>query len=272
MGVTEAVAVDINSELYGLGIYHAKQKIQRMGFSLGNISYQESPIKRLMVLKAICREEADADIPMVDLHLTGSNPIKNLPSMYQSNDFLSRFLWVFQHMAYETTAILDNLHHFFTPMDAPNEFVEWIAAWFGLNLEHLGNEDTARFLLQNAVPLYRWRGTKKGLQAMLKIITGIEPIIEENSMPYGPYAIVGDGVEAHVLDRMTARNYFTVFFQVAEQHFSPQIRARIQDVIKTEKPAHTQCFLCYQVPEKPVRKTTVILADTMALGNDGMAI
>ena len=266
------MTTDLNTELYGLGIYQAKRKIELLGLKIGEIQYSESPIRRLTVLKARQRKSKNSSVPVVDLQLSGINPIKHLPSIYQNNDFLNKFLWVFQHLSYEITAVLDNLHLFLTPMEAPSDFVEWIATWFGLNIENLGDENSARLLLQNAVLLYRWRGTSKGLRAILKIVTGVEPEIFENSMPYGPYVISGGAVEGHVLNKLTANSYFTVYFPVEEHQFTPHIRARIVQIMKTEKPAHTQSYITYKIAEKAVRKSTVILDDTMLGGGDGMSI
>lgn len=263
---------DLAAELRGLSVYEAKRKISLLGHRVGELNYVESPVRRLTVLAAKSRPVSGSEIAAVDLTLSGTNPIKYLPGIYQGNEFLTRFLWVFQHLAYDTTAILDNLHRYFTPVDAPREFVEWIARWFGLNLDHLGADDASVILLQNAVPLYRWRGTARGLKALLKILTGVEPEIYENQMPYGPYVISGTDVTAHVLDPLTAKCSFTVHFPVEEQSFSTSLRAQVSQVLKSEKPAHAQCFVTYKAPDREPRKTMVVTDSSQLPGLDGMML
>ncbi len=261
-----AAASDLD-QYVGLNVFDALKRIEASGLSLGELSYVDSNVRRLTVLDI---EPKAKDSPCVDLTVAGLNPVRYLPSLYNSNDFLKRMLMVFQHVSYGTTTIMDNQYRYFTPMEAPMEFVRWMASWFGVSLDTAENDESTRLLVQYAVPLFRRRGTASGLRTILKIVTGIEPQILENTMPYGPYVISGSAIDAHVLDERTARSYFTVHFPVPEEKMGKERVMHISKLIQDEKPAHTECFVTFQAPEKAARKTTTIDDSTIMGQDDGI--
>ena len=53
----------------------------------------------------------------------------------------------------------------------------WLAGWVALGLRADWTEAQKRDFLANIVPLYRRRGTKENLAELLRIYTGLSPVI-----------------------------------------------------------------------------------------------
>lgn len=257
------------TQLLGMSLFTVSQKLSRQGYSIGEIHFRESRIKRLTVIDVAVRP----DLQKVDLVLAGGNPIQHLPSLYQKNEFLRKFLWIFQHISYDITGTLDNIHSYFTPVDAPIEFVKWLASWFNMRVDFSDNEDRMRSLLQFAVPLYRWRGTVIGLKKLLLLLTGTEPLILENEIPYEAFTVLGETkVSATIIDTSKTKSYFTVHFPVSSVGFDAGLIQKITRIISLEKPAHTQFFLTFAEKDIGERKKMVI-SDTLEIGlNDDSVV
>ena len=230
--------------IIGLSLYSAMRKVQTSGYRLGDITYHESGKPRLTVTEARVKQKAE---PEICLTVSGTNPMRFLPSIFNENDFLKRFLWIPQHIHYEVISILDNLHTFFTPMETNEEFLMWIGSWF--NAQHFLDldQEKMRAFLQNAMVLYRWRGTRLGMALMVKIITGIEPEIFENELPFDEYAVFDDSVPQKVLfeNHNKSLPYFTVHIPIEGQSLSIREKAVIYELIKRERPVNTTFFVTY---------------------------
>lgn len=98
-----------------------------------------------------------------------------LPAIYLDDPFTARFSLAFDDSLASVILTLDNLGSYVDPALAPRDFVEWLAGWVGFPIGETWPEDRSRELVANAVELYRWRGTVKGLRDLLAVYTGIEP-------------------------------------------------------------------------------------------------
>ena len=166
--------INLKNICVGLDVYKAKNRITRLFPSMENridIEFVEAECRRFVVLD--CEYNDDKEI--IKLKVASKNPIRHLPSIYQENDFLRNYLMIFQHIMNETSITLDNIDNLFRPMEVDSRFLPLISSWIGVNHELLGTEDIARKVLQYAVPLYRYRGTKLGMRALLFLVTGVVP-------------------------------------------------------------------------------------------------
>jgi len=75
---------------------------------------------------------------------------------------------------------LDNLDAYFDPALAPRDFVSMLAAWVGLPLDDNWRDEQSRRLVAQAIEMYRWRGTCRGLTALIEAYTGVTPTITES--------------------------------------------------------------------------------------------
>ncbi len=119
-----------------------------------------------------------------------SSLLRNLPAIYADDPYLGQFLLAFEkillgrdddvpyaHRGLERT--IDGLTDFIDPQRAPEAFLPWLASWTGFALR--ADLDTAgqRRFLSSITQLYRWRGTRRSLEALLKIFTNSTPTIVE---------------------------------------------------------------------------------------------
>ncbi|GAB3866188.1 hypothetical protein GCM10028801_38130 [Nocardioides maradonensis] len=110
-----------------------------------------------------------------------SYPEHYLPAVYVESDgpdrFLERFLANFEGMY---TALEERIEHTHLLLDARTALagdLPWLAAWFGLALDPLWDEDRRRFLIRHVDRFYRIRGTVRGLVATLKVY--LDPTVDD---------------------------------------------------------------------------------------------
>lgn len=148
--------------------------------------------------------------------------------------FFERFLLGFED-AYEplrqTMAHLDSL---FGPYSTPPDFLAWLAAWVCMPLNENWPEMKRRRLVREAVELWRWRGTKRGLSRYLHIYTGVVPEIDDQpvaGMRLGPETKLGDTKLGDI-----PPHTFVVNIAVPDlESINEEI---VHDIISYEKPAH----------------------------------
>jgi phage tail-like protein len=160
-----------------------------------------------------------------------SRYLQFLPAIYEENEFLDRFLRVFEDPVIPVEDVLDHIALYFDPRLAPSSFLSWLASWIDLALDENWPEERRRELIHRGTDLYRWRGTRRGLLAYLRIYAGVEPKIVE-----------------HLKKKGGGPFRFTVELQVEDA--SAVDEARIRAIIDAEKPAHTDYELSIKGPSK----------------------
>lgn len=94
-----------------------------------------------------------------------------LPQIYQSVDFVGRFLKVFEEAFEPDVQTLANLWAYLDPLTAPSEMLSFLAHWVGWRIQPYLNLEQQRHLIRNAIEIYRWRGTRRGLRLHLHLAT-----------------------------------------------------------------------------------------------------
>jgi phage tail-like protein len=261
---------NVQSPYAGLDLYKARKKILRdFPFLEENdidIHYEESDYQRFTVLGC----NYDHAQKRMKLKVSSHNPIRHLPSNFQTNEFLRGFLMIFQHIMNDTTSTLDNLHDYFRPMESPLHFLPVLADWFGIHIDTLGGEDEVRQCMQYAIPLYRYRGTAIGLKAHLALITKIVPEIIEGKNPYETMMIhEHTEIDAHLFEADKYEHYFTIYFPVERNHFDEALIRRMSRIVQQEKPVYTKAYIAFKKTEKQHRKITII-EDKSSMNMDGI--
>lgn len=217
--------------------------------------------------------------------------LDHLPALFREGsapgapNFLGRFLLAFEHLL---TGVgdagepglderIDRIHHHFDPRLAPPEFLDWLAGWVALVLR--GDLDAvsgaeggdapeqrralARGLIASAVPLYRTRGTRRGLEALLRLFTGgLAPTITEMT---GSFQVgvsrLGDDT---ILDG-GAPHFFHVLLRLPNPDPATLKRseALVRAILDVEKPAHTRYVLTVETPSMQVGVRSRIGVDTL---------
>ncbi len=113
-----------------------------------------------------------------------SQYLRDLPVIFESNgdnDFLGRFLLIFESLWEPLEQRQDHLALYFDPRTTPATFLPWLAGWLSLAVDTHWPEERVRRLLAEGMDLYRWRGTAYGLTRMIEVCTGLTPQIGERA-------------------------------------------------------------------------------------------
>ncbi len=161
---------------------------------------------------------------------------KYLPGIYRENDFLGRFLLIFESILGPIYNQVDNLALYFDPLVTSDALLPWLSSWFDLVLDQTWPEERRRELVKSAAELYRWRGTRHGLREYLRICTGTAPEITEYipGMRLGPETRLGINTR---LGSSGGGYHFTVTLHLDEES-SISVNT-IKAIIEAQKPAHT---------------------------------
>ena len=192
----------------------------------------------------------------VTLTVSRQSLLHHLPQVFQKGDragghFLREFLWIFDHLFADLQRKIDLVHEFFDPLEAPDEFLGWLASWVALSIDQEWPEAKKRRLVQQAIGIYGLRGTVQGLKLFLSIFTNVEPKVEENAWPYQGFRIgsVRIGLDSIVLPPVDLSHCFIVEVPAEFTDASDETILKIHDIIRMEKPAHTAYFLTFAVAQ-----------------------
>jgi phage tail-like protein len=180
-----------------------------------------------------------------------SNYLQYLPAIFGEDPFLGRFLLAFEKILTGPERsegepergleqIIAGIPTLFDPDEAPEEFLDWLSGWVALSLRADWAPDQKRRFLANIVKLYRWRGTKRNLEELLKTYSqGHVEILEDEVISFE----IGDGCEVGKTTRLGGAPPH--FFQVTVTlpNPDPETLGRemkiVRALIDLQKPAHT---------------------------------
>lgn len=213
----------------------------------------------------------------IEVTVADASIVDYLPQLYQRSDitgrsFIRNFLWVFQHLQFQTDSRLRHLEHYFDPHECPADFLEYLASWVALTLESDWPETKKRSLIKKAVELYHLRGTPRGLRVYLRIFTGVNPEILENVWPYDG-CVVGQsftvGVDTVVMHEVNRAHTFVVKIPLPIEQVDAATILRIHRIIEQEKPVHTDYYLTFAEPDaKDDDDTGITVGVTSTVGVD----
>ena len=164
--------------------------------------------------------EAINAVPRSRAQLTQSLYSRYLPGIYQDNDFLQRFLSIFEDIWEPLERRQNHIHMYFDPRTCPSAFLPWLASWLGLTFNPHWPEARRRRLLAQAMDLYRWRGTRYGLIRIIEVCVGLTPVLIENPLEPFVFRIRITGTSEKAIDKDL-----------------------IEELIRTHKPAHAGYIL-----------------------------
>lgn len=192
---------------------------------------EERRLRRVSNPKAPSSEAAKGVLYAGGLKRYSVRMLHYLPEIYQpeqpvrqeedhdndtSDTFLARFLGLIESILLPAEWTIGNFDLFLDPKTAPEQFLPWLAHWFGFTTTEW-DEHQQRALLAH----YPWRGTRRGLQRLLEVYTGHSPQIV-------------DGLELALFQ-------FHVRLPVNEETLKAKkiTRASIERLIDETKPVHT---------------------------------
>lgn len=200
---------------------------------------------------------------MVDSPANTSQYLSYLPALFgeavdeNGVSMLGQFLLAFEHILSQKRIpasavsrdlaeqpalgeLLNEIHDYFDPSKTPNgelrrnqintigepkaDFLPWLASWVALTLRDDWDVEEKRRFIRGVIPLYKFRGTRQGLERVLQIYTNLEQddVVNIYEFPDIPH-------------------YFQVQLALASID-AAQYRVKQQiavAIIDQEKPAHT---------------------------------
>ena len=160
-------------------------------------------------------------IPSLTIH--SSRLLPYLPGIYHT-DFMSRFLGIFEATELPIEWTVGNFDMFLSAGTAPEEFLSWLAGWYGITFDSTWSESKRRTLLEEAHAIYARRGTAWALSRILEIYTGEKPEIDDQDKKLDPFT-------------------FRVTLAMNKQDVD---RGLIEALIEAHKPAHTSYTLTFK--------------------------
>jgi phage tail-like protein len=167
----------------------------------------------------------------------------SLPAAYRQEgeqSFLHRMLSLFGEVLAGVEEKVDGIHNHLSPERAPEEFPPWLSSWVALVLDEGWPVEKRRRLIREALELYRWRGTIRGLRSFVEIYTGLTPEIVEQfkaCWQVGVRSTVGEDTKVYEPDEDA--HCFSVLVSSFEE-LTPHEKQKVIDIVEREKPAHTK--------------------------------
>ena len=107
--------------------------------------------------------------------------LHQLPVGMVEDDFLARFLMIFQTIADTELHQIDALPHMFDPHVAPDNMVRALGSWIGIDwIDSSLPDELQRRIVREYSSLVQWRGTQRGLRQLLELIS-LEPAVVDDS-------------------------------------------------------------------------------------------
>ena len=103
-----------------------------------------------------------------------------LPSMLQEDGFCVRLTQGLDEVVAPLFGTLDCWDAYLDPQLTPEDFVDWLASWAGVDVDERWSLERRRDLIGQAVGLYRMRGTAAGIAAHVALYTGVTPEIVDS--------------------------------------------------------------------------------------------
>jgi len=99
--------------------------------------------------------------------------VSQLPLGMLDDELFSRFVSIFQEIATTMMENVDNIPRAVNPTVAPLPMVRWLGTWLGVDpIDSSLTEDLQRRFLLRSSEVLAWRGTARGLQGILEVVTG----------------------------------------------------------------------------------------------------
>ena len=103
-----------------------------------------------------------------------------LPMGMLDDDFFVRFVSIFQHVATSMLEDVDNLENVVDVTVAPEPVVRGLGSWLGVqSIDASLPHELQRRIVQDSSKMLAWRGTRRGLETFLELVSGMPVEIDE---------------------------------------------------------------------------------------------
>lgn len=106
--------------------------------------------------------------------------LEGLPAIFRDDEFSSRFVDGLDTVLAPAHAAIDDLAAYVDPALCPADFLAWLGGWLGLVVNDRWPIHRRRVFVSRAMEVYRWRGTRRGIEQAVELYTGAVPDVEDN--------------------------------------------------------------------------------------------
>jgi phage tail-like protein len=192
-------------------------------------------------------------VARLEAHFPRRSLLSELPAVYrreaEPDGFLERFLALFGTLLDGTEQEIDDVVRHFDARAVSGDFLRWLASWLALAVDATWTESRLRELILRAPELYRMRGTRAGIAALVELFTGRRPMIFEHFQ----LRCARDAELLRVFTRLVGDDpyHFCVLLPPraitgaeercgARRRLDEEDRRAVERVMKTDAPAHTR--------------------------------
>jgi P2-related tail formation protein len=198
-----------------------------------------------------------------------SSYVEHLPAILRQGPLVGRLLLAFeailsggvdapdgasQPLPEGLEKILERADTFLDPSTTPEAFLPWLAQWAAASLRDDWSVETKRAFIGQIIPLYRMRGTRGGMEAVLRLVLGDVEVIElglldSYFMPL-PFTLGSRPLHMPGIDEAVPPHHFLLVLRVAERDPIRLARTvqQVREIIDREKPAHTTYAMRIEYP------------------------
>jgi phage tail-like protein len=174
-----------------------------------------------------------------------------LPVGMVEDEFLVRFLSIFQDVADTVVGQIDTLPHVFDPTIAPLPMVRALGGWVGLDWIDPSLPDALqRRIVRRYFALLRWRGTKRGMRELLELVSEAPATVDETGGIYQEGETPAD--IGHVVLRVQSTGWAT------ESDLLRIVRAELPASVTFELYVGDRRLWPPEPPEEPPREVATL--------------
>mgnify|MGYP006283463661 FL=1 len=106
--------------------------------------------------------------------------LRYLPAVFQEDEqsaaFLERFLSIFESVFTDVEEQIETSTRFLDAGGIPEQYLSWLGEWLALEADETWDEDAMRSFLRQAPSLYKQRGTRDGLLAVIELFLDFDDL------------------------------------------------------------------------------------------------
>lgn|GEM_PF-250272 len=210
-------------------------------------------------------ESATPTIRRMRVHFPRATLLAYLPAVYQedagSSDFLERYLSLFGTLFDSVDTQIDGMAAQLDPEIVQGRQLRWLASWLGLSCDEHWSDEWVRRLIRAAPMLYRYRGTRRGIETLIDTLTGRMPIIVE---AFQFKRMRQQGELRWLTDDLYGDNPFAFTLLLhQDQARSDKERVLLRQLVEDHKPAYTQVQILWLQPWMYLDLHTYLGVNTM---------
>lgn len=122
-------------------------------------------------LELVGNERATPRVGSFRAYFPRQSYLRYLPAIYREDPagaaFLERYLSVFESVFTDVEEALEHVTRYLDPESVPAEYIAWLGRWLALGVDERWSEPAKREFVARAPWLFKQRGTRRGLRAVL---------------------------------------------------------------------------------------------------------